>query len=454
MFVGKKSPPVYEILQKTTIIVEKHYLAMEGKNMDTKILAQLEETFSEEIALVEQDLGSLEEMVVNKMRLLGQGLLQQLVNRKPNGYKGSSQVCKCGGSMKFIQHRKKDIHTLFGWIKISRAYYHCSDCGKSIFPYDVASGLGSEQLSPGLAKACSLLAVDNSFEQTSRKVDKLFGQNVSDTTIERVVQQVGSKALQHQDKTFEDFLSSKRFPESESALQRLYVALDGTTVHEKDSWHECKVGVIYWENERKDRKKSFVGRFDNSETFGWHVWLEACKCGLREAKEMVYLGDGAPWIRTEHHRHFGRATFIIDWFHASEHVWDCGKIIFGEGTEATEKWVRQHLDLLWDGWTKKLLDNLKEHRKKYRGSKREAMNRLIRYISTNEEQMRYDVFRAKGYDIGSGAVEGACKNVIGKRLKQSGMIWSRPGSSATLALRITWLNDKWEQLWQNKPLAA
>ena len=84
----------------------------------------------------------------------------------------------------------------------------------------------------------------------------------------------------------------------------------------------------------------------------------------------------------------------------------------------------------------------------------EAMETLIRYILSNEEQMRYDVFRAKGYDIGSGAVEGACKHVVGKRLKQSGMIWSRTGSSATLALRIAWLNDKWEQLWQTKPLAA
>jgi hypothetical protein len=84
----------------------------------------------------------------------------------------------------------------------------------------------------------------------------------------------------------------------------------------------------------------------------------------------------------------------------------------------------------------------------------EAMETLIRYILSNEEQMRYDVFRAKGYDIGSCAVEGACKHVVGKRLKQSGMIWSRTGSSATLALRIAWLNDKWEQLWQTKPLAA
>ena len=232
------------------------------------------------------------------------------------------------------------------------------------------------------------------------------------------------------------------------------MAADGTTVHEMDAWHEAKVGCIYFEDEKFKRHKRYVGRFDNSEHFGWHVWFEACRCGLREAKELVYIGDGAAWIRSEHHRHFGRATFIIDWFHASEHVWDCGKKLFGEGTEVTKKWVRQRLDLLWDGWTKKLLDDLKEHRKKYRGSKRQAVDTLIRYVSNNEDQMRYDVFREKGYDIGSGAVEGACKNVVGKRLKQSGMIWSRTGSSATLALRVTWLNDRWEQLWQKKPLAA
>ena len=102
----------------------------------------------------------------------------------------------------------------------------------------------------------------------------------------------------------------------------------------------------------------------------------------------------------------------------------------------------------------KLLDDLRQQRKQYRGAKREAMNMLIRYVSSNEQYMRYDVFRAKGYDIGSGAVEGACKNVVGKRLKQSGMIWTRLGSSSVLALRISWLNDEWEQLWQKKPLAA
>lgn len=59
---------------------------------------------------------------------------------------------------------------------------------------------------------------------------------------------------------------------------------------------------------------------------------------------------------------------------------------------------------------------------------------MIHYISTNEEQMRYDVFHEKDYDIGSGAVEGACKYIVGKRLKQSGMIWKRQGSSFYISL--------------------
>jgi hypothetical protein len=422
--------------------------------MYENIITQLTETFKEDFELIQDDLGALEQAVTQKIQLLGQGLLQRLVDQQTNGYHGSSISCQCDGSMKFMQHRGRNIHTIFGWIKINRAYYHCSNCGTGLAPYDKASGLGTEQLSPSLAKACCLLAVDNSFEQVSQKIEQLFGQRVCDDTINQVVHRAGSVVLQEQNQELELFFANRQIPQAQTNPERLYIAVDGTTVHENDAWHEVKVSCIYWTNERFERIGHYVGRFDDSQVFGWHLWLEACKCGLREAKEVVYIGDGAGWIRSEHHRHFGRATFIIDWYHASEHIWDCGKTLFGEGTEVTDKWVHQSLDLLWDGWTKKLLDDLKQQRKKYRGNKREALETLIRYISTNEEQMRYDVFRSKGYDIGSGKVEAACKNVVGKRLKQSGMIWSRAGSSTTLALRVTWLNDRWKQLWQKKPLAA
>jgi hypothetical protein len=427
---------------------------MKGKKMYEQIIEQLSEVFKDEFELVQEDLGSIEQAVKEKMQLLGQGLLQRLVDNQPNGYKGSSLPCRCGGSKKFVQHRSRDIHTLFGWIKVKRSYYHCPQCGDSLCPYDKASGLGGRQLSPGLAQACCLLTIDDSFQQASEKVEQLFGQSVSDDTIKQVVHQVGSTVLAGENQELESLLTERQIPAPEAQPERLYVSVDGTTVHETDAWHESKVGCIYWQDKRFNRHRRYIGCFDRSETFGWRVWLQACKCGLRQAKEVVYIGDGAPWIRTEHRRHFGRATFIIDWYHGSEHVWDCGKKLFGEGTTETEDWVKERLDLLWEGCTKKLLDDLTEQHKKYRGVNRDAIGTLIRYISNNEEQMRYDVFRSKGYDIGSGAVEAACKYVVGKRLKQSGMIWSRQGSSATLALRITWLNGKWEQLWKTRPLAA
>ncbi|NIS54655.1 hypothetical protein GWN42_22725, partial [candidate division KSB1 bacterium] len=155
--------------------------------------------------------------------------------------------------------------------------------------------------------------------------------------MERIVHHVGSVALGRQTKEIVSLFQERKVPKVEAEPERLYVAVDGTTIHETDGWHEVKVGGMYWEDERFEKQKRYVGRFDKSKTFGWHVWLEACRCGLREADEVVFLGDGAPWIRNESRNHFGRSTFIIDWCHDSERIWDCGKVIFGEGIEATEK---------------------------------------------------------------------------------------------------------------------
>ena len=337
--------------------------------MYEEILDQMQELLKDEMKNFGDDLGKLEQAVMEMMMLLGKGLLQWLVDSDATGSQGSSIPCKCDNSMKFVQHRPRDIHSLFGWIKIKRAYYHCPDCGAGLAPYDKSSGLGSEQLSPGLAKACCLLAVDDSFAQTSRKLEELFGQKVSERTVERVVHQVGLVVLTQQDEELNSFFADRRMPQAEANPERLYVAADGTTAYETDGWHEVKVGSIYWKDERFERVGRYVGRFDNSEIFGLHLWMEAIRCGLREAKEVVFLGDGAGWIRNERRKHFGRSTFIIDWYHALEHIWDCGKVLFGEGSEATEKWGKKRESWLWDGQTRKLLNDLQKQRKQHRGRK-------------------------------------------------------------------------------------
>ncbi len=44
----------------------------------------------------------------------------------------------------------------------------------------------------------------------------------------------------------------------------------------------------------------------------------------------------------------------------------------------------------------------------------------INYFIANQQRMQYPLYRSCGLPIGSGVVESACKNVVAKRMKQSG----------------------------------
>lgn len=53
------------------------------------------------------------------------------------------------------------------------------------------------------------------------------------------------------------------------------------------------------------------------------------------------------------------------------------------------------------------------------------------------------LFRGAGWPIGSGVVEGGCKNVIDLRFKRKSARWKTPGLRAILHLRLDILNDRW-----------
>jgi len=101
-FVGRTGTKIAFHVGKTNF-----NLTMKGKKMNEQIIEQLERTFKHDFELVSHNFADLERVVKEKMQLLGQGLLQRMVNLKPNGYQGSSIACKCGHSMKFIQHRSR-----------------------------------------------------------------------------------------------------------------------------------------------------------------------------------------------------------------------------------------------------------------------------------------------------------------------------------------------------------
>jgi len=283
---------------------------------------------------------------------------------------------------------------------------------------------------------------------------ELTGQRLSERTIERLTHRVGGVAAAE-----EQALAVRRAtwdaPAPLAQPGRLYVAVDGTMVHQQEGWHEARTAVCYWEDAENRRQARYVVRFTGAAEFADYVWALACRCGLKRAREVILLGDGAHWIWDHVAPLLEGAVCIVDWYHAMEHVWACGRALHGEGTAACTAWVKRMEQRLWNGQVRKMLRRLETERRGARSATRKAaLSALLTYLRNQDDRLAYDRFRARGFDIGSGRVEAACKGVVGVRMKRNGMRWSAAGAQATLSLRATWLNNTWDRFWASKPLAA
>ena len=81
---------------------------------------------------------------------------------------------------------------------------------------------------------------------------------------------------------------------------------------------------------------------------------------------------------------------------------------------------------------------------------KEAADEVIGYLRRHAHRMEYPEYLAKGWYIGSGAIESACKTVVGQRLKLAGMRWGEPGSHSVCHLRALYRSEKgqWDAFWK------
>ena len=75
----------------------------------------------------------------------------------------------------------------------------------------------------------------------------------------------------------------------------------------------------------------------------------------------------------------------------------------------------------------------------------------LAYLQRNQHRMLYLDFHRQGLCTSTGVVEAGCKNVIGARLKRSGMRWSVRGANAIIALRCARLSrNRFEDFWERR----
>ena len=104
------------------------------------------------------------------------------------------------------------------------------------------------------------------------------------------------------------------------------------------------------------------------------------------------------------------------------------------------------------GARKAQLADLGEEKAKDLPEPKKTIRETWTYFLNGQERMHYDQYRQRGLFIGSGTVESACNWLIGTRLKQSNMRWSKQGAHYVMQVRALFFSDRnrWELFWANR----
>ena len=148
----------------------------------------------------------------------------------------------------------------------------------------------------------------------------------------------------------------------------------------------------------------------------------AIENGMPGASQIVFISDGATWLKNMQMNLCPTAISIVDFYHAAEHLDDVINLLRFHSPEKREEFAGICRSLLELGNIGQLITTI---RGKTNHSNEEKVEKKLAYFERNADRMRYGLFRAVGLFIGSGVMEAACKTIVGKRLKNAGMHWSK-----------------------------
>ncbi len=405
------------------------------------------------------DLQQIEEHVLRIVKELGATLRAGLCALLTPAQPARTLPCPCGQPAAYQRQRPATVTTILGAITVARPYYLCATCGHGQHPLDAELELCAGSRSAGLDELLALLgATHASFAEATAVLERLTLVHVSPNSARDATEALGAVLLVDQAQHVNAAQAGQVRPAADEAPSRLYITLDGVLAHlHEKGWSEIKVGCCSQTRARPERKRparleirahslSYVTALAEAETFGWHLWQEAARRGVRDAAEVVVVGDGAHWIWNLADLHFPGATQIVDWYHASEYVWGAATAIWGERHPRRDAWAQQQLDALWEGKVAEVVAELDQHR-----AAGEGVTAALSYYTTHRGRMDDPTYRARGLQIGSGSVESACKQLVGARLKQAGMIWEAAGAEAVAAVRAWLKSERWAEAMALRP---
>lgn len=400
-----------------------------------------------------RSLAELEQVVLEQMKGLGRALVEGVCSLYVPSYPASEVECACGKTASYQRRRSATSQTLLGPVRVRRPYYLCRHCQQGHCPLDQQLGFCAGGRSAGLEELLALVGAQLPFAESVALIAKLSLVHVCPNACREATETLGRLVDEAEaQEVSQAWASPPLLPAPTTTPAQLYVSMDGTTVHiEEEGWRELRLGAVYTTRsthakqrpeqvEIRTEQASFYTDFDEVQRFGQHLWLEAQRRGVSQAQEVIVIGDGAHWIWQLAAEHFPHATQILDWYHATEYIWNCAHALYGDGTDLAKQWAKHQLDALWDGQLQTVLARLAPEAPKHK-----ACREAISYFTNNRARMAYPTYRAKGYQVGSGTIESGCKHVITARLDQAGMRWSLDGARFVAKVRARLKSQRWDE---------
>jgi len=448
------------------------------------IVTKLEKALKDDTPIHE-----VEEELVAALRTLGRSAVEAFIERQGDGDVGET-VAHNGHRLRRLPDVVRDRYfSAFGPVWIEQYGYATRPTQKiELKPLAVKLGLPESGYSYVVQRWDGILSVNNSYGEVSTQLDELLGISQSTRSLTGIASSMAVYAQQ--------FQATQRTPPPQSEGELLVVTSDCKGVPMRQYPDEKKpkkkrlgkgekrgtkrmacVGGIYTidrfersvdevldDIRRKKRQggrpepqnkrlranltREVNGRTLNAKdaTFGW-LRHEADQRNPHSEKTVVCIMDGETKLWDKQREMFPEAVDVLDIFHVMEHLWPCVLRFEAENTpEACRLFDKQFRGIL-EGRIGRMIGAFRQMAVK-RKLKPGALNKLeehLGYFERNRDRMKYDEYLEQGFPIGSGVVEGACRNLVKDRMERTGMRWRTSGAQAILDLRAIYLNGDWSK---------
>jgi hypothetical protein len=363
--------------------------------------------------------------------------------------------------------------------------------GGTDVPVDELIDLAACGVSLAVREMCCRIATDSaSFSRAAANLERLAQVRLSDEKLRQLAESEGRAVLawhEHEQLEF-DFDAGKCLTDQTSdgsIRSRIYVGVDGFMVpmvtdaeagrrYEKavarrkgrkrkkgvrrqklkrrqgadQRYKEMKLVTVY--DQCKSRRLVRATRLGVKQA-GRLLRDMSADVRLKSAAQVVAVTDGAEWIARLLDANLpAKTTVILDYFHASQHVHQARRMLFGEENAQGDRWSENVLETMSKGKWQDLWELLLQTRSKLRSkTKRKAADDLMSYLLQRRGKVDYASFRSAGFDIGSGPTESMCKS-LSRRMKGIGMRWTGRNAEAMIALESLHQSALWPNYWSTR----